>query len=48
MGGGGGGVGEEQPSRFREEKVSISGLPTDITLRLPEAEGGEGRRWREQ
>ena len=24
------------------------GLPTDITLRLPEAEGGEGRRWREQ
>ena len=28
-------------SRLREEKVGISGLPTDITLRLPEAEGGE-------
>ena len=31
---GGAGVGEEQPSRLREEKVGISGLPTDITLRL--------------
>ena len=27
MGGGGAGVGEEQPSRLREEKVGISGLP---------------------
>ena len=36
------------PSRLREEKVGISGLPTDITRRLPEAGGGEaeGRRWR--
>ena len=47
-GGGGAGVGEEQPSRLREEKVGISGLPTDITLRLPEAEDGDGRRWRER
>ena len=31
---------------MREEKVGISGLPTDITLRLPDAGGGEGRRWR--
>ena len=28
-GSGGAGVGEEQPSRLREEKVGISGLPTD-------------------
>ena len=34
------------PSRLREEKVGMSGLPTDITLRLPEAVGGEGRIWR--
>ena len=34
------------PSRLREEKVGMSGLPTDITLRLPEAVGGEGRMWR--
>ena len=31
---------------MREEKVGISSLPTDITLRLPEAEGGEGSSWR--
>ena len=36
------------PSRLREEKVGMSGLPTDITLRLPEAVGGEGRIWRGQ
>ena len=34
------------PSRLREEKVGISGLPTDITRRLPESGGGEGRMWR--
>ena len=34
------------PSRLRKEKVGISGLPTDITRRLPDAGGGEGRRWR--
>ena len=44
-------VGEDRrtgglPSRLREEKVGMSGLPTDITLRLPEAVGGEGRMWR--
>ena len=27
------------PSRLREEKVGMSGLSTDITLRLPEAVG---------
>ena len=34
------------PSRLREEKVGMSGLPTNITLCLPEAVGGEGRIWR--
>ena len=34
------------PSRLREEKDGISSLPSDITLRLPEAGGGEGRMWR--
>ena len=34
------------PSRLREEKDGMSGLPTDITRRLPEAVGGEGRMWR--
>ena len=29
---------------MREEKVGISGLPTDITRRLPDAGGGEGDR----
>ena len=43
--GGDGGTGG-LPSRLREEKVGMSGLPTDITLRLPEAVGGEGRMWR--
>ena len=43
--GGDGGIGG-LPSRLREEKVGMSGLPTDITLRLPEAVGGEGRMWR--
>ena len=37
---------EGLPSRLREEKVGMSGLPTDITRRLPEAGGGEGRMWR--
>ena len=45
-GGGGAGVGEVDPSRLREEKDGMSGLPTDITRRLPEAGGGEGRMWR--
>ena len=41
----GGGEGEGtggSPSRLRGEKVGISGLPNDITRRLPEAGGGEG------
>ena len=42
-GGGGAGVGEVDPSRLREENDGMSGLPTDITRRLPEAGGGEGR-----
>ena len=45
-GGGGAGVGEDDPFRLREEKDGMSGLPTDITRRLPEAGGGEGRMWR--
>ena len=45
VGGEGGGTGVS-PSREREEKVGISSLPTDITRRLPEAGGGEGRMWR--
>ena len=40
-GGGGAGVGEVDPSRLREENDGMSGLPTDITRRLPEAGGGE-------
>ena len=36
---------EEDPSRLRVEKVGISGLPKDMTLRLPEVGDGE-RRWR--
>ena len=43
---GGGGAGVGDPSRLREEKDGMSGLPTDLTRRLPEAGGGEGRRWR--
>ena len=43
--GGDGGIGG-LPSRLREEKVGIFGLPSDITRRLPEAEGGEGRSWK--
>ena len=43
--GGDGGIGG-LPSRLREEKVGIFGRPSDITRRLPEAEGGEGRSWR--
>ena len=42
--GGGGGVGEREPSMLRQEKLGISGLPTDMTLRLPEVGDGE-RRW---
>ena len=34
--GGGAGVGEVDPSRLREENDGMSGLPTDITRRLPE------------
>ena len=45
-GDGGAGVGEDDPSMLREEKDGMSGLPTDITRRLPEAVGGEGRMWR--
>ena len=45
-GGGGAGVGEVDPSRLREENDGMSGLPTDITRRLPEAGGGEERIWR--
>ena len=44
-GGGGAGGGEEDPSRLRVEKVGISGLPKDMTRRLPEVGDGE-RRWR--
>ena len=44
--GGGAGAGDVDPSRLREEKDGMSGLPTDITRRLPEAGGGEERIWR--
>ena len=43
--GGGAGGGEEDLSRLRVEKVGISGLPKDMTRRLPEVGDGE-RRWR--
>ena len=42
---GGGGEGGGAPSKL--EKVGTSSLPThDITRRLPDSGGGEGRRWR--
>ena len=44
VGGVGVGEGEDAPSRLREEKVGISGLPKDMTLRRPTDGDGE-RRW---
>ena len=44
VGGGGEGDGEDSPSRLREEKVGISGLPRDITRRRPVDGDGE-MRW---
>ena len=41
--GGGAGGGEEEPSRLREEKLGISGLPTDMTRRRPEVWVGDRR-----
>ena len=35
---------EDDPSRFREAKVGISGLPRDMTRRRPMDGDGE-RRW---
>ena len=43
VGGGGAGGGEEDPSRLRVEKEGISGLPKDMTRRLPEVGDGERR-----
>ena len=43
-GGAGEAEGEDDPSRLREEKVGISGLPRDITRRRPVDGDGE-RRW---
>ena len=40
--GGGGGVGGAVPSTLREEKVATFCLAVVVTLRLPEAGGGEG------
>ena len=41
------GGGEERGAPSKLEKVGTSDLPThDMTRRLPEAGGGEGRRWR--
>ena len=42
-GGDGEGDGEDSPSRLREEKVGISGLPRDMTRRRPV--DGERRWW---
>ena len=46
--GGGGGVGGAVPSTLREEKVATFCLAVVVTLRLPEAGGGEGWSWRGQ
>ena len=49
--GGGGGVGGAAPSTLREEKVATFCLAVVVTLRLPEAGGGEDGQeecWREQ
>ena len=43
-GGAGEAEGEDDPSRLREEKVGISGLPRDITRRRPA--DGDGERIR--
>ena len=45
VGGGGEGDGEDSPSRLREEKVGISGLPRDMTRRRPVDGDGERRWW---
>ena len=44
-GGDGEGDGEDSPSRLREEKVGISGLPRDMTRRRPVDGDGERRWW---
>ena len=40
------GGGDEEPSMLMDEKVGTSSFSTEITLRLPESAGGEGRSWR--
>ena len=42
-GGAGEAEGDDDPSRLREEKERISGLPKDMTLRRPADGDGEGR-----
>ena len=44
-GGAGEAEGEDDPSRLREEKVGISGLPRDMTRRRPVDGDGERRWW---
>ena len=44
-GGAGEAEGEDDPSRLREEKVGISGLPRDMTRRRPLDGDGERRWW---
>ena len=40
------GGGEEEPSKFREEKVGRSGLSTLVNWRLPDSGVGDCRWWR--
>ena len=42
QGGSGGGVGDEVPSTLRVENVGTSTLAKVVTMRLPDAGGGEG------
>ena len=44
-GGAGEAEGEDDPSRLREEKVGISGLPRDIITRRRPVDGDGERRW---
>ena len=39
------GGGDEEPSMLMDEKVGTSSFSTEITLRLPEAAGGEESSW---
>ena len=40
------GGGDEEPSKFREEKVGRSGLSTLVNWRLPDSGVGDCRWWR--